>query len=54
MLWVGAVPLVQILALAGVLMLFGQISATLFSAHALLRQMAAINLAVLVARGSGC
>ena len=48
LLWVGAVPLVQILALAGALTLFGQISATLFSAHALLRQMAAINLAVLV------
>ena len=49
-LWTGAVPLVQLLALAGTLMLFGLISATLFSAHGLLRQMFELTLAVLILR----
>jgi len=49
-LWVGAVPLVRVLALAGGLTIFGQISATLFSAHALLRQMVAINFVVMMVR----
>jgi O-antigen/teichoic acid export membrane protein len=48
--WAGAVPLVQILALAGALMLFGLVSSTLFSAHALLREMFGIGLGILVLR----
>ena len=48
--WAAAVPLVQILALAGALMLFGLVSSTLFSAHALLREMVGIGLGILVLR----
>jgi O-antigen/teichoic acid export membrane protein len=49
-LWAGAVPLVQLLALAGVLMLFGQVSAVLFAAHALLPQMFAVGLGSVLLR----
>ena len=49
-LWAGAVPLVQILALAGTLTVFGLISSTLFSAHGLLRQMFELSLATLILR----
>ena len=49
-LWAGAVPLVQILAIAGTLTVFGLISATLISTHGLLRRMFEINLAVLIVR----
>jgi O-antigen/teichoic acid export membrane protein len=49
-LWAGAVPLVRLLALAGVLMLFGQVSAVLFQAHALLPQMFAVGLGSVLLR----
>ena len=49
-LWAGAVPLVQILALAGVLTVFGLVSATLFAAHALLRQAFSISLGSVLLR----
>ncbi len=49
-LWGGAVPLVQILALAGTLTVFGLISGTLFSAHGLLRQMFELSVATLILR----
>ena len=49
-LWAGAVPLVQILALAGVLTLFGLVSSTLFTVHALLRQVFRIGLAAVLLR----
>ena len=49
-LWAGAIPLIQILALAGVLMLFGQVSAALFAAHALLPQMFIIGLGSVLLR----
>jgi len=49
-LWAGAAPLVQILALAGTLTVFGLISSTLFSAHGLLRQMFELSLAILILR----
>jgi lipopolysaccharide exporter len=49
-LWAGAVPLVQLLALAGILMLFGQVSAALFAAHALLPQMFAVGLGSVLLR----
>jgi lipopolysaccharide exporter len=49
-LWSGAVPLVQLLSLAGTLMVFGQISLTLFSAHGLLRQMFELSVATLILR----
>ena len=43
-------PLVQILALAGVLTVFGLVSATLFAAHALLRQAFSISLGSVLLR----
>jgi O-antigen/teichoic acid export membrane protein len=49
-LWAGAIPLVQLLALAGVVMLFGQVSAALFAAHALLPQMFAVGLGSVLLR----
>jgi lipopolysaccharide exporter len=49
-LWAGAVPLVQVLALAGTLTVFGLISGTLFSAHGLLRQMFELSVATLILR----
>jgi len=49
-LWAGAIPLVQILALAGVLSLFGLVSSTLFTAHALLLQVFRIGLGAVVLR----
>jgi lipopolysaccharide exporter len=48
--WAGAVPLVQILALAGVLTVFGLVSATMFTAHALLPQVFSIGLGSVVLR----
>jgi O-antigen/teichoic acid export membrane protein len=49
-LWAGAVPLVQVLSLAGTLTVFGMISGTLFSAHGLLRQMFELSVATLILR----
>jgi O-antigen/teichoic acid export membrane protein len=49
-LWAGAVPLVQVLSLAGTLTVFGLISGTLFSAHGLLRQMFELSVATLILR----
>ncbi len=49
-LWAGAAPLVQILAIAGTLTVFGLISSTLFSAHGLLRQVFGLSLATLILR----
>jgi lipopolysaccharide exporter len=49
-LWTGAIPLVQLLALAGVVMLFGQVSAALFAAHALLPQMFIVGLGSVLLR----
>jgi hypothetical protein len=47
---IDLVGTVQLLALAGVLMLFGQVSAVLFAAHALLPQMFAIGLGSVLLR----
>jgi O-antigen/teichoic acid export membrane protein len=49
-LWAAAVPLVQILALAGVPMVVGVMSATLFAVHALLPQIFSIGLASVLLR----
>jgi lipopolysaccharide exporter len=49
-LWAGAAPLVQILAMAGTLTVFGLISSTLFSAHGRLRQVFGVSLATLILR----
>ena len=49
-LWTGAVPLVQVLSVAGTLTVFGMISATLFNAHGLLRLMFELNVATLILR----
>jgi lipopolysaccharide exporter len=48
--WAGAVPLVQILALAGVPTVFGLVSATMFAAHALLPQVFSIGLGSVLLR----
>ncbi len=42
--WMGAVPLVQVLGVAGTLTVLGYTSSTLFSAHSLLRAMLGVNL----------
>jgi len=49
-LWASAVPLIQILALAGVPMVFGVIGATLFAVHALLPQIFSIGLGSVLLR----
>jgi O-antigen/teichoic acid export membrane protein len=49
-LWGGAVPLVQILALANTMTVFGMVSATLIVTHGMLRQMFKISLATLILR----
>ena len=49
-LWADAAPLVQVLALAAMSTLFGLISATLFSTHALLREIFAITVSMLIVR----
>jgi len=41
--WIQAVPLVEVLGIAGTMTLFGSVSASLFSAHAWLRPMAKIS-----------
>ncbi len=47
--WMQAVPLVEVLGVAGTMMLFGSVSATLFAAHAWLRPMAKISGATSIA-----
>jgi lipopolysaccharide exporter len=49
-LWAGAVPLVQILALANTMTVFGMVSATLIVTHGMLRQLFKISLATLILR----
>jgi O-antigen/teichoic acid export membrane protein len=49
-LWGGAVPLVQIMALANMMTVFGMISATLIVTHGMLRQLFKISLATLILR----
>jgi lipopolysaccharide exporter len=49
-LWADAAPLAQILALSGVVTLFGLISGTLFGTYALLRQTFAITVGMLLLR----
>lgn len=48
--WVEAIPLVQVLAVAGAATVFGYIGWTLFSAHALLRTVLAVTLAAAATR----
>ena len=48
--WLGAVPLVQMLSVAGILTLFGSVSATLFAANAWLKTMMRVNIAIAVLR----
>jgi len=47
--WMQAVPLVEILGVAGTMSVFGWISGTVFSAHAWMRPMAKINVATTLA-----
>ncbi|MGH7226838.1 MAG: polysaccharide biosynthesis C-terminal domain-containing protein, partial [Gemmataceae bacterium] len=47
--WMPAVPLVEVLGVAGTLTLFGSISSSLFAAHAWMRPMAKINATTTVA-----
>ncbi len=48
--WMGAVPLVQMLGIAGMLTLFGSVSATLFAANAWLKTMMRVNIVIAVVR----
>jgi lipopolysaccharide exporter len=48
--WLDAIPLIQILGLAGSLTVFGYISATLFSAHALLKTLFSVSISVMLLR----
>jgi lipopolysaccharide exporter len=48
--WVAAIPLVQVLAIAGAATVFGYIGWTLFSAHALLRTVLTVTLAAAATR----
>lgn len=47
--WMQAVPLVEVLGVAGTMMLFGSVSSTLFAAHAWMRPMAKISGATTIA-----
>ncbi len=47
--WLQAVPLVEVLGVAGTMTLFGSVSATLFTAHAWMRPMAKISGATTIA-----
>ncbi len=48
--WLGAVPLLEILGIAGSLTIFGMISATVFSVHAWMQAMLKLNLALTFCR----
>ena len=48
--WVEAIPLVQVLAIAGAATVFGYIGWTLFSAHALLRTVLTVSVVAAAAR----
>ena len=48
--WLGAVPLVQMLSVAGIFTLFGSVSATLFAANAWLKTMMRVNIAIAALR----
>jgi O-antigen/teichoic acid export membrane protein len=48
--WLAAVPLVQLLGVAGILTLFGSVSATLFAANAWLRTMMHVNIVIAALR----
>jgi len=48
--WLAAVPLVQLLGVAGILTLFGSVSATLFAANAWLRTMMRVNIVIAALR----
>lgn len=48
--WVSAIPLIQVLAIAGAATVFGYIGWTLFSAHALLRTVLVVSIAAAATR----
>ena len=48
--WVAAIPLVQVLAIAGAATVFGYIGWTLFSAHALLRTVLTVSILAAIVR----
>lgn len=47
--WVSAVPIIEVLGVAGTLTMFGQISMSVFTAHAWMRPMAKINVVTTIA-----
>lgn len=48
--WLGAVPLIQVLGVAGILTIFGSVSSTLFYANAWLKAMTIMNIATTICR----
>jgi lipopolysaccharide exporter len=48
--WLGAAPLVHLLGVAGILTIFGSVSATLFAANAWLKTMMLVNISIAALR----